>query len=414
MTRYLGARMKGKRPSQKAKPRPAKLKWTGLLTLMIIDERPIRAAAFKAYEKAEKQVAKARDEIEAFETRDLPAFSRWEAQVFGPLMSELREITAALAEKTHLLDLITEEVFWSNCSRLTAYRRVMEARNNPTPPPSGPGFDPDFEDPGFGSKRGDDRSIPKIFGDSHLPPGFDIDQYDSLSRRQQKEIYEFYEDAALLFEMIHGIEAPQFDDLLEQERQRRHGRNSEEPPPFEHHIPPMAQPRPQPGRESDRIKELYRTLVRRLHPDMGGTHSAHERDLWQQVQDAYKTRDLEWLEAIHGRLEVLHRGGASLPIQILRRMTDDLLSALHGLRSQLSKHRRHAAWKFHDRTAALAKFEARRRGDLEDQIAFHRDELRAAERDLEDLATRAAKPPKSKKKKQQPAAPPPKQEFFSF
>jgi hypothetical protein len=371
---------------------------------MVIDERPIRDAAFKAYQKAEKQVATARDDIEAFESRDLPAFARWEAQVFGPLMTELREIASALEEKLRLLALIDEERFWSNCSRVVAYRRVMEAKNNPSPPPTTPGFDPDFERSHSGY-----RSIPRVFGESDLPPGFDIDEYDRMPGRQKNKFYELYEEAALMFELIYGVEAPQFDDVLEQERIRRHGRKTEEPPPFEHHTAPK--PQPPPSRDSDRIKELYRTLVRRLHPDMGGTQTARERELWQQVQDAYKARDLEWLESISGRLDATHKSGASLSIQILRRMTADLLSALHGLRSQLSKHRRHPAWKFHEKTAALAKFEAKRRRSLESDLRYHRQQLLEAEAILNDLAKRAAK---SKNKAKVPSTPKAQQEFFPF
>jgi hypothetical protein len=147
---------------------------------------------------------------------------------------------------------------------------------------------------------------------------------------------------------------------------------------------------------------------------MGGAQTARERDLWQQVQDAYKTRDLEWLEAIHGRLEAVHQGGASLPIQILRRMTEELLSALHGLRSQLSKHRRHPAWKFHEKTAALAKFEAKRRRELETELTNKRNELSRTERILDDLAVRAAKPQKSKKKGSTAKTTMGRQDFFQF
>jgi hypothetical protein len=377
------------------------------LTLIVIDERPIRDAAFKAYQKAEKQIAMAREEIEAFETRDLPAFSRWEAQVFGPLMTELREVTSALEEKNHLLALIDEERFWTNCSRVVAYRRVMEAKNNPTPSPVRPEWDPDFE-----PSRSGNRTVPKVFGESDLPPGFDIEEYDRLSRRQKREIYEFYEDAALMFELLYGVEAPHFDDLVEQERNRRHGRTAAEPPPLEHHFAPA--PQPPPTRDWDRIKELYRTLVRRLHPDMGGAQTARERDLWHQVQDAYKARDLEWLEAISGRLDAARQNGASLSIQILRRMTADLQCALHGLRSQLSKHRRHPAWKFHERTAALAKFESKRRRALESELANHRRRLGEIERILGDLAERASRPAKSKKKANAPTASKPVQELFPF
>ena len=111
--------MKGP-PSPRSRPRMASARRSpGSAWLLVIDERPIRKAAFKAYEKAERQVARARTSLEAFEIGDLPAFTRWEAQIFGALMSQLREITVELGQKQLLLAQIKEEVFWTNCSRLT-------------------------------------------------------------------------------------------------------------------------------------------------------------------------------------------------------------------------------------------------------------------------------------------------------
>src|SRR4030095_2067492 len=271
---YLPRRMKGKRPAPRSKSRPpARPRWSGSLTLILIDERPIRDSAYKACTKEARRGATRGDDVESFETRDLPAFSCWESQVFGPLMTELREVTSKLEEKNHLLALIDEERIWTNCSRVVAYRRVMEARNNPSPPPTRPEFDP---------RSSGSRAIPKVFGESDLPPDFDIDEFDRMSGRQKKDIYEFYEDVALMFELLYGVAAPQFDNLLEQERNRRHGRKAEEPPPLEHCFPP--DPQPPPNRDWDRIKEVYRTLVRRLHPDMGGAQTAREVVLLQLVQ----------------------------------------------------------------------------------------------------------------------------------
>jgi len=391
--------MKGP-PSPRSRPRAASVRRSpGSLWLLVIDERPIRKAAFKAYEKAERQVARARIQVEAFEIGDLPAFTRWEAQIFGALMSQLREITVELGQKQMLLAQIKEEVFWTNCSRPTAYRRIMEAKNNPSPPPP-----PDF-DPSSGQSSADSER-PKVFGDSNFPPGFDIDAYDRMSQRRKNEVFEEYEEAAFLYELVYGIKAPDFEELLEHERRSRHGDMTDNEDAhwssFNSHASTRAQHPP--GPNIDRIKELYRTLVRRLHPDAGGAHTARERDLWQQVQDAYHARDLEWLESIAGRLDAVIDRGATLSIQLLRRMTTDLLDALHGLRSQISRHRRHPGWKFREQRKALVKFETKRRCALESQLGRLRRALEKADRILNDLAERAAKQSKANenKTKQEP------------
>ena len=391
--------MKGP-PSPRSRPRAASVRRSpGSLWLLVIDERPIRKAAFKAYEKAERQVARARTSLEAFEIGDLPAFTRWEAQIFGALMSQLREITVELGQKQLLLAQIKEEVFWTNCSRLTAYRRIMEAKNNPSPPPP-----PDFDSSSGQSSADSER--PKVFGDSNFPPGFDIDAYDRMSQRRKNEVFEEYEEAAFLYELVYGIKAPDFEELLEHERRSRHGdapdNEDEHWSSFNSHATTRAQHPP--GSNIDRIKELYRILVRRLHPDAGGANTVRERDLWQQVQDAYHARDLEWLESIAGRLDAVIDRGATLSTQLLRRMTKDLLDALHGLRSQLARHRRHPAWKFREQRKALVKFETKRRCALESQLGRLRRALEKADRILNDLAERAAKQSKANENKTSPVS----------
>lgn len=386
---------------------------------MVIDETPIRAAAVKDYEKAERQIDTARKDLEAFETGDLPAFSRWEARVFGALISELRDLASAVREKDYLLGLVEEEVMWSGCDRVTAYRRVMDARNNPQPPPeSTDGREKRNEraefrrdaDPFADSEDDFDQDgEPRLFGDSDLPPGFDVNDYDSMSKAQRRAFHELFESMAEMFEMMTGLPAPDLEDVLKRERAKQNGEIPSEGSDF-----PDAVSRPK-----DRLKELYRSLVRRLHPDMNGAHSPRERELWDRLQAAYHARDLDEMEAIAGRLEVAHRGAAGLSIQLLRRMTADLRSALRGLRSQLSKHRKQDAWNFRAKTKKakdLAKFEKHRKHVLEwdrknlkaalkdANIELNRLQEKAQRRAKEERLAREAKEQKKAKKEAEKAA----------
>ena len=54
---------------------------------------------------------------------------------------------------------------------------------------------------------------------------------------------------------------------------------------------------------AQRIKRLYRKIVKRLHPDVRPDLSEHEKDLFQQAQTAYGRGDLETLERIWQELE---------------------------------------------------------------------------------------------------------------
>lgn len=46
------------------------------------------------------------------------------------------------------------------------------------------------------------------------------------------------------------------------------------------------------------LKELYRRLVRRLHPDMTGGETEQYRRYWNEIQSAYHTGDLKYLELL--------------------------------------------------------------------------------------------------------------------
>jgi hypothetical protein len=53
-----------------------------------------------------------------------------------------------------------------------------------------------------------------------------------------------------------------------------------------------------PKRTNARVKELYRALVRRLHPDARGEMSPQQREWWHQAQEAYQNEDAEQLEVL--------------------------------------------------------------------------------------------------------------------
>lgn len=47
------------------------------------------------------------------------------------------------------------------------------------------------------------------------------------------------------------------------------------------------------------LRKLYRTLAKKLHPDVNPDQSEHARNLWLQVQSAYEQSDLKQLQALN-------------------------------------------------------------------------------------------------------------------
>jgi hypothetical protein len=350
--------------------------------LLVIDDQPIRRRALDEYRSAERRLEKIRTELEVFETNDMPAFNQWEARTFGALLTEIRETESAAAEKRRIVEAIEDEVMWSGCTQVTAYRRVMEVLNR-----SAAGEEEEDE-PSWGNKDPEGMAFEpgsdceRMFGESDLPPGFDVRDFDRLPKSGKAKFRAFYESIAEMFEMTTGLPAPNLDKVLERERARSRG--------HEEQVPDASRRRPERHPEKDRLKTLYRTLVRRLHPDGNRNQGWRERELWHEVQAAYQARDLDRLEAAAGRVEMgLNGASAALSVHTLLRLTSDLLRELAGLRKQAARARRHSAWKFSTRANDLVAMEARHRGQLELLKASAREELLRWSAILDGLAARA-------------------------
>ncbi len=256
--------------------------------LVWVDESPIRAEELRAYRAVERELGKLREALEVFEARDVPAFGEWEARTFGALLTEIRELERGIAEKTWLLDEIDDEVLWSGCSQVEAYRRVLAARERGSRQGNGEhgggGEGGEAED--FSGSGKDDSAPRGMFGDADLPPDFDMKEFDSMSKRKQQEFRDKYEVMGAMYEMMTGDRAPNLDEVLDRERARVGG--GSRPVAAAESAEPMDQ----------RLKMLYRRLVRRLHPDGNSELTLREKELWHEVQAAYQDRDLDRLEAV--------------------------------------------------------------------------------------------------------------------
>lgn len=98
------------------------------------------------------------------------------------------------------------------------------------------------------------------------------------------------------------------------------------------------------GASASKLRDRFRVLARRLHPDLNPSQSPAQAELWHRVTAAYEARDLEELDA----LEILTRDGDSAPIpdsmEALRAFLEKLRNQLDHLLVRFAKHRKE--WPF--------------------------------------------------------------------
>ena len=274
--------------------------------LVRVDGAGIRKKIKKDYEKALRDLENSRRQLEQFHQTDLPQFTRWLNTHFGALLTELRELNQKMAADEELIFQVENEAMISGCSDARAYQRVMELRENPEPPRPRP--------PSSGEADGEGDP----FG-SRLEFAIDEDEEDPMEEFMNEFFRKFGPGARP--QDNHGP---------------RNGQHTESAAPTH---------------ASKRLKELYRAVVRRLHPDSQREMTAQKTEWWHQAQTAYEAGDVEQLEVILTLCEIGDSGTtAHTSASLLQRITAQLKHSLREIGRQLAGQRRDPAWNFSRRT----------------------------------------------------------------
>jgi len=289
-------------PNHAAPPTPAAVHGHALV---LVDGTAARKKVKKEYDKARRDLDNSRQQLDQFHQADQPQYTQWLNSHFGALLTELRELSRKLEADEALVYLVESEVFLGGGSYARAYKRVIEARDNPEPPPPPP---PD------GNPSDGDR---KPFGGR---PEFD-DFEEFAGEEDPLEAF---------FNSIFGDAGP-----------RNHP--GEKNGPRGGFRPEAA--RPTPG--ASRLKELYRALVRLLHPDAQQKMTPQKTEWWHQAQAAYEAGDGEQLEVILTLCEISESGTTlHTSASLLQRITSQMRSSLREIKRQIAERRRDPAWGF--------------------------------------------------------------------
>ncbi len=100
--------------------------------LVCVHDESARALELLAYRALEREVGRLRAGLDGFEKRDVSAFAEWEDRTFRATLTRIGELESGISEQLRLLEKIADEARCSGCSRVTAYRRVMDGAGTPS------------------------------------------------------------------------------------------------------------------------------------------------------------------------------------------------------------------------------------------------------------------------------------------
>jgi hypothetical protein len=293
--------------------------------LVPIDQGPMRRATGAECSAAMGRLDELRKTWNRFEREDKPSFVRWRAREFGPLLSELRDIDQRVREDELLVHEVEMEMRRGIYDPRTAYQRVMFRRENP------------------GNVA------------EELP--------QTRSKRQAGEEPKFteFEQEALFQDWVRkfiGTNPDKLDDKAYSttfEAFKSHMFRNRPPEPHSPQNPQRSQPQPRRHIEEEpaessidpRVKELYRLLVRRLHPDLRADGSATVSGLWHEVQEAYAATDIAHLEILLALSDIeSERFSDQTSVAQMRAVLAELERAIFALEDSLRQARDENAWNF--------------------------------------------------------------------
>lgn len=282
--------------------------------LIRLDTRSLRKKALQAHHKAERALDQLKNQIKRYHEQDVPGFRSWVHRTFGHLLTRQRELQHALEEKRAFIYEMQAMAERYRLSELAAYRKVLWRHAHPDEAQE---EDRQFEEAETHRHQSHAKGNQSddIFDDDDLELDdiFGGDDFEDIPNGQWDDFSEF-------FERITGLRLPSRDSH-----------------------------RPHPDQKS--VKEVYRSIVRQLHPDHHGQMTDVRKALWHEAQDAYRRHDLNALHSILARCDNGEAGlGDHSPISLIRRLTQQLKASSQATKREIRNMRRDVAWDFETRT----------------------------------------------------------------
>lgn len=294
------------------------------VALLVIDNRPLQAAAWSELVASRRRLEKATADVHRHEEKDRPAFQAWLAGAFPVLLSQARDLGQQVEAKGRLIDRVESESFVSG-RRAAQIWREWQQSGGPSP-----------------------------------------DEPEASAPTDDSDAATFEEEMRWMFEE-EGLDE---DDPMAEEFRRymRAGLGREA-------VATEA---------STECRSIYRRLVRQLHPDCGGVWDSARARLWEQVQAAWTTRDSDWLSRLEAEWETAaDLLGPASPLGRLRVAREEIEAARRDAEKRVRAYRKEPIWRFTLQPLA-EKLRMRVQRDLAEQVERLREELEEIEATIAD------------------------------
>ena len=301
------------------KPRPF-----GFYALIRLDISLVKEELLRKWKKAERDFEKQQKEWDAYCNEDRPAYEKWLHATFGSRLTELRELHEQVSRKSWFIEQLE---CLSDLSGKTPRKLYLELQKKTKNGMSIHDAMVEYVNE-FNAYDDDDEDLEE---EDDLK-----EEFDRIFEELDEEDGDLKEEFGKIFE--------EFEDIFGDKKK-------------------AADRNPETRNQQARIKDIYRKLCFKLHPDTGCDFNAENSRLWHQIQEAYQKNDLDSLLAIQASLDMKQdpMAGHISCTQILA-VINNFKNGLRSVRTLVRNARQDSSWGFlawsdKERKAAMRQLE---------------------------------------------------------
>jgi hypothetical protein len=363
-----------------------------------LEMEPLLAKERIRCEELASKLERAVSELERFGAELEPAFSRWYHASFGERLTRARDLEARAMELDELVSQVELEALMEGISERQAFERLERRRRAQQKVDQMRSGEADIEgelDPELEAEL--KERLDELLGGMSVPPG----EYQKLFESFKKDFREQIRRESGQQGGTRGESSRRASDDEEaarREHERARHRAEREAERERKRRAPEA-PQTEPDLVDIRIKQLYRELARRLHPDANSNLPPRARELWHEAQAAYERRDLERLEMLAAMRDFAGGGHAATigfgwikSLARLKNLYAEMGRKLRSTQKALKRAEQSPAWGF-DLRSSKPRDETRLRLEIELELRDATEELEEEIGRLERRVGRWKKPP---------------------
>ena len=353
---------------------PSRVRFSPCRALVLIDARPIKMEEQRKCLKLQAQIEIAKSEIKVHETQSVPAFLSWMNERFGKDITAVRDVEQKVFELQELIELVDMQSSISGSPPGKVYEKILDLKE----------------------RQRDLQNKAESFYQAPGAEGFTYrntsDNADYEEERRQLE-----EDVLRnSFEMIYGTKRnwrspfqtyeEAFTEFREGQRAFNEGgaeREKKDKGSRQNRDSTLANREESTKITDTRLRDTYRTLARRFHPDVNPHPDANALELWLKVQAAYDAGDFFALESLTTLGHLYDQNWDRIDsLGSLLRLRAEMKRTYNQLSKKMNQLRKDQSWNFFEimhSSAALASLERQVRNELKSNQLDLRSTLRRLE-----------------------------------